>query len=55
MIHECDGPAGNEAAADAWNAANIATLESCAFDVCGAIVVTNNYDFLTVRSVWRDG
>ena len=48
MIHECDGPAGNEAAADAWNAANIATLESCAFDVCGAIVVTSNYDFTTL-------
>ncbi|MBK7342092.1 MAG: hypothetical protein IPJ06_02595 [Saprospiraceae bacterium] len=42
---ECDGLAGNEAAAIAWNAANILNLEGCAFDVCGVIVVTSNYDF----------
>ncbi len=45
---ECDGLAGNEVAAIAWNAANIATLETCAYDVCGVIVVTSNYNFATL-------
>ena len=42
---ECVGIMDNELAADAWNAANIATLEGCATDLCGIIVVTSNYDF----------
>ncbi len=46
--HECDGPAGNEAAADAWDAANIATLEGCALDACGDIVVTSDYAFINL-------
>lgn len=43
---ECAGPAANEAAADAWNNANIAMLEACATDNCAAsVTVTSDYDF----------
>lgn len=48
MTHECTGnAAGNQAATDAWNAANIATLEACATDNCNAatISVTSDYDY----------
>ncbi|MCF8237347.1 MAG: T9SS type A sorting domain-containing protein [Saprospiraceae bacterium] len=45
LIHECDGVAGNEAAADTWNAANVAALESCAIEACGIVTVTDDYDF----------
>ncbi|MBK7094703.1 MAG: HYR domain-containing protein [Saprospiraceae bacterium] len=45
LIYECSGVAGNEAAADAWDAANIAYLQSCATDLCGAVTVTSNYSF----------
>jgi len=45
LIHECNGVAGNEAAADAWDAANIAYLQSCATDLCGAVTVTSDYSF----------
>ncbi|WP_298761379.1 hypothetical protein, partial [uncultured Psychroserpens sp.] len=36
----------NETLADAWNAANIAALETCATDACDAdLTVTSDYDF----------
>ena len=38
--HECDGDAGNLAAAQAWNAANVTFLEGCVTDLCGTIMVT---------------
>ena len=44
-IHECDGLAGNEAAANAWNAQQIATLTGCSSDICGGITVTSDYNF----------
>ncbi|MCF8239251.1 MAG: hypothetical protein K9I85_13905, partial [Saprospiraceae bacterium] len=48
LTHECDGAAGNEVAADAWNTANVATLEGCAIEACGSITVTHDYDFLNL-------
>ncbi len=44
--HECNGEAGNKAEANAWDAANIDRLETCATDNCGGTVtVTSDYDF----------
>ncbi|MEZ5056958.1 MAG: T9SS type A sorting domain-containing protein [Saprospiraceae bacterium] len=43
---ECAGPAANEAAADAWDAANITALENCATDNCASsVTVTSDYDY----------
>ena len=42
---ECEGEAGNAALAAAWNAANIAKLESCSSDICGDVEVTSNFNF----------
>ncbi len=45
-VHECNGLAGNQGAADAWNAANIANLKDCATDICSEnITVTSDYDY----------
>jgi hypothetical protein len=43
--HECTGAGPNEIAADAWDAANIALLETCAFEACMDITVSSDYDF----------
>ena len=42
---ECAGLDGNQASADNWNTENIAKLENCSSDNCGAVEVTSNYDF----------
>jgi len=42
--HQCNGEAGNDAAVNAWNAANIVFLQDCSNDDCSGVVVTSDFD-----------
>ncbi|WP_235297204.1 T9SS type B sorting domain-containing protein [Portibacter marinus] len=44
IVLECDA-VDNNAAADAWNADNMALLIACSSDACSDVTVENDYDF----------
>jgi len=44
-LHQCNGLAGNEEAAVAWNQANLDLLRECAADDCSEVEVMSDYDF----------